>query len=103
MVAIGEIILESKPGGKSTGRRPGTSVSSSAGVYPVRAGMVQNTVDLVVSPVLISRAFKLLSGCRRGEIRCVSIIPRNAPIVTGGGGACHRVPFRGELNAAALS
>jgi len=48
MVAIDEIILESKPGGKSTGRRRGTSVSSSTGVYPVRAGMVQKSVDLVV-------------------------------------------------------
>jgi len=67
MVAIGEIILESKPGGKSTGRRPRTSVSSSAGVYPVRAGMVQKTVDLVVPAVPISRAFEPLSGCRGGE------------------------------------
>jgi YD repeat-containing protein len=67
MVAIDKIILESKPGGKSTGRRPGTSVSSSSGVYPLRAGMVQKTVDLVVPAVPISRAFEPLSGCRCGE------------------------------------
>jgi hypothetical protein len=97
MVAIDEIILESKPGGKSTGRRPLTSVSSSAGVYPVRAGMVQNIVDLAVSPVPISRAFKLLSGCRGGEIRCVSIIPRNAQIVTGG--RCRFIRFRSAANS----
>jgi|GEM_PF-2846959 len=66
MVAIDEIILESKLGGKSTGRR-GTSFSSAAEVYPVRAGIVQKSVDLVASPFPIFRAFESLSGCLCGE------------------------------------
>jgi len=93
MVAIGEIILESKPGGKSTGRLRGTSFSSAAEVYPGAPWMV----DPVLPPVPISRAFKLLSGCRRREIRYVSIIPRNAPIVTGG--RCRVIKFYSAANS----